>query len=194
MYKAFGVSALAAMLAFAVTATAQTGAMVVKKAPGAVGAAGTATMTATIVAIDKATRTVVLKGPKGNEVELALGPDVRNFDQMKVGDHVKAKYMQALTLELKKGGGLLVHRTDSEGAVRARKGEMPAGAIEREVTVVADVVGVDAKTQTITLKGPMHTVELAVPDKEQFKHIKKGDQVEATYVEAVALDVSSPKK
>jgi len=42
----------------------------------------------------------------------------------------------------------------------------------------------------VTLKGPQRTVELKVRDPEQFKLIKKGDQVQATYTEAVAIAVT----
>jgi hypothetical protein len=41
----------------------------------------------------------------------------------------------------------------------------------------------------VTLKGPQRTVELKVRDPEQFKLVKKGDQVQATYTEAVAIAV-----
>jgi len=56
------------------------------------------------------------------------------------------------------------------------------------------VIAVNAKTQTVTLKGPKHTVDLKVPDKGQFKLIKVGDQVQAVYTEAVAVSVEPAKK
>ena len=42
----------------------------------------------------------------------------------------------------------------------------------------------------IFIKGPQRTVEFVVKDPEQFKLIAKGDQLEATYVEAVAVAVA----
>jgi hypothetical protein len=45
----------------------------------------------------------------------------------------------------------------------------------------------------ITLKGPQRTVDLRIPDPEQFKRIAKGDQVEAKYTQAVALTVEAAK-
>ena len=61
-----------------------------------------AEMSAQVVGIDKATRTVTLKGPKGDTVDLVAGDEVKNFDQIKLGDFVVARYMEALTLELRK--------------------------------------------------------------------------------------------
>jgi hypothetical protein len=55
--------------------------------------------------------------------------------------------------------------------------------------VVADVVAVDAAKQSVRLRGPQRTVDLKVKDPEQFKLIKVGDQVEATFTEAVAISV-----
>jgi Cu/Ag efflux protein CusF len=61
--------------------------------------------------------------------------------------------------------------------------------------VTANVTAVDAKTQTVTLKGPKRTVDLKVPDPGQFKLIKVGDQIQAVYTEALALAVEpAPKK
>jgi hypothetical protein len=168
---------------------AQTGAAVVGKGPGVVGAAQTLKVTATITAINSATREVTLKGPQGREVTLLAGPEVKNFAQMKVGDQVRAEYVEALTLELKKGGGKAVGVAEQAGAMGAKPGERPAGAAGRQVKIVADVIDVDPSTQTLTLRGAKETVELKVRDPEQFKLVAKGDQVEATYTQALAIAV-----
>jgi len=62
-----------------------------------------------------------------------------------------------------------------------------------------DVVNVDPQTQTVTLRGPERTVDLKVRDPKQFALIAKGDQVEATYAQALAVKVervkgTAPKK
>lgn len=192
MNKLFLVAALS--LALAASATAQTGGAVVGTAPGMAVAAQTAKVTATITAIDKSTRDVTLKGPEGNLMTVTAGPDVKNFDKLKVGDKVDMQYVEALTLELKKGGGLVVGRTEAADKVGAKKGEAPGGAIGRQVTIVADVVAVDPAKQVVTLKGPKQTVNLRIPDPEQFKRIAKGDQVEAKFTQAFAVAVDPAKQ
>ena len=184
--------AIAAAVAWPVAA--QTGTVVAGSAPGKAGVAKTVNVTATITAIDKATRDVTLRGPNGNELTITAGPDLRNFDKLKVGDQVDANYVEALTLQLVKGGGQIVARTKQVGAERAKPGAQPAGAVGRQVTIVADVVGLDPSTQTVTLKGPQRTVELVVRDPEQFKRVAKGDQVEATYTQALAITVEPATK
>jgi Cu/Ag efflux protein CusF len=177
----------------AVPAYAQTGGAMVGTGPGVAAAAQTVKVTATITAIDKATRDVTLKGPEGNLVTVTAGPDVKNFDKLKVGDQVDMQYIEALTLELKKGGGLVVGRTEKADAASAKKGEAPGAAMGRQVTIVADVTAVDPAKQIVTLKGPNRTVNLRIPDPEQFKRVAVGDQVEAKYTQAVAVAVD-PKK
>jgi hypothetical protein len=185
---------LAIAVAVAGPVTAQTGAVVAGSAPGKAGVAQTVKLTATITAIDKATRDVTLKGPEGNEVTVTVGPDVKNFANMKVGDQVDAQYAEAVTLELKKGGGQKVERTEQTAVKGAKPGEQPAGVVGRQVTIVADVIAVDPAKQTVTLRGPKRTVILPVSDPEQFKRIAKGDQVEATYTQAFAIAVEPAAK
>ncbi|MOA60085.1 hypothetical protein D3C78_1848790 [compost metagenome] len=63
--------------------------------------------------------------------------------------------------------------------------------VGREVTVTADVVAVNAKTGMVTLKGPKgKTVDVHVEDPEQLKAVRRGDQVQAVYTEALAISVT----
>jgi len=188
------VTAIVFASAVASPAVAQTGGVVAETAPGKAGVAQTVKITATITAIDKATRDVTLKGPQGNEVTVTAGPDVKNFDKMNVGDQVNAQYVEALTLELKKGGGMTVARSDQGGVLEAKPGQKPGGVAGRQVTIVADVVDVNPAKQSITLRGPKRTVEVVVPDPAQFKLVAKGDQVEATYTQALAILVEPAAK
>jgi hypothetical protein len=192
MHRAALAAAVAAALALPVYAQS-TGA-VVEREPGKVSAAQTVKATATITAIDKATRDITLKGKEGNEVTLTAGPEVKNFDKLKVGDQVTAQYAEALTIELKKGGKQVVGYTEKAGAAGAKPGERPAGVAGRKVTIIADVIAVDTAKKTITAKGAQKTVELPVRDPEQLKLIAKGDQLEVTFVQALAISVEPVKK
>jgi hypothetical protein len=193
----FAVTLIAAALSATVLAQqpAPVAGVAVASEPGKAAVVSAVEISAQVVAIDKATRTLTLKGPKGNVVDIVAGDQVKNFDQIKLGDLVVARYAQALTLELRKtrsaGGEAVV----KEEAAKAKAGDKPAVAGARSVTLLADVVGVDPKASTITLKGPKgNEVTLDVRNPEQFKVVKKGDQVEVTYTEALALSVeASPR-
>jgi hypothetical protein len=186
---------LAGIVGFAIvtSAAAQTGVTVAGKGPGVVAGANIVEVAATIKAINHKTREVTLVGPEGRELVVTAGPEVKNFAKMKVGDHVTAQYTEALTLELHKGSTAAVGRTEQAGAMGAKPGEQPAGAVGRKVTITAEVMAVDPDQHTVTLRGPKRTVVLPVQDPEQLKLIAKGDRVQATYVEAVAIAVTPAK-
>jgi hypothetical protein len=193
----FAISLIAAALS--ATAFAQTPApaagVAVASEPGKAALVSAVEISAQVVAIDKTTRTVTLKGPKGNVVDIVAGEQVKNFDQIKVGDLVVARYAQALTLELRKTRAASGEAVVKEEAAKSKAGERPAVAGARSVTLLADVVAVDPKASTITLKGPKgNEVTLDVRNPEQFKVVKKGDQVEVTYTEALALSVELAPK
>jgi len=194
-YKPFliGAFAVVGVVFTSSAATAQSGTAVMGAGPGTAAMAQTINVTATITAIDKAKREVTLKGPQGNLFDVTAGPEVKNFDNLKVGDQVDMRYAEAVTMELKKGGGMIVSRTEQKGGAGAKPGATPAGVMGREVTIVADVVAVDPAKQMITLKGPVHSIDLRIDDPEQFKRIAKGDQVEAKFTQALAVSVE-PKK
>jgi hypothetical protein len=163
-------------------------------APGRGEATRTVRVSATVTAIDKATRTITLKGADGKTFPLVAGPEVRNFDQIQVGSEVVVSYLQALAIELKKGGGAKVERVDSSTSARAEPGAQPAGMAARRTTATGDVIALDAATQTATVRGPNRTIDLHVPDKKQFQLIAVGDQIQVTYTEALAVSVEPASK
>ena len=159
----------------------------IASAPGRGEAVRTIRISATVTAIDKATRTLTLKGGDGKTFPLVAGPDVRNFDQIQVGSEVVVGYLEALAIELKKGGGAKVERVDSAAGGRAEAGAQPGAVAARKVTATGDVIALDAATQTATLRGPNRTVTLRVPDPKQFQMIAVGDLVQITYTDAVGV-------
>jgi len=145
-----------------------------------------------VKSISKANRSVIVSGPQGKAVLFNLGDDVRNIEQIRVGDLVTLTYAQALALELHKvANNGIRERVESEQSVRTPLGDKPAGAIQKTVRIVANVVAINPKAQTVTLRGAKRTVELAVNDPAMLKEIQVGNQVEATYVEAVVLEVTA---
>jgi len=174
---------------FAQTEPPATPQVTTRSEPGKVVVTGTIKTVSTIVGIEPGTRTVWLKSPKGKVVQVVVGEEARNFDQLKVGDVVTAEYSQALTVTLKKTNTPLT-ANETHTVERAAPGEKPGGSAAREVTVIANVTAVNAQTGEVTLKGPQgNSVDVIVQDPAQLKRIKKGDQMEVVYNEAVAISV-----
>jgi Cu/Ag efflux protein CusF len=161
---------------------------------GQAAAASVVRITASVEGVDAANRIVTLKGPRGRVVTLPVAPEVQNLDQVKAGDIVVVRYLEALSLELKKSGAGVRERTEIQTVAGAKPGEHLAAGEVRLLTVVGDVVGVDPKRQIVTLRGPRRTVDVKVRDPNQLRLLKVGDLVEATYTEAVAIAIESAPK
>jgi Cu/Ag efflux protein CusF len=185
----------AVMLMSAASATlAQTTTVAAASAPGQGAVLADERVSATVTAIDQTTRKVTLREADGTLLSFTAGPDVRNLAQVKVGDVVTLSHTIALVLELKKTSGGIRERVESEGGLRAAPGQMPGAIMAREVRVVADVTKIDTKNKTVTLRGPNRSMKLRVDDPKQLAGIKVGDQVEATFVDAVAVTVDRGTK
>ncbi len=156
------------------------------------GAADVTSLTARIEAVDQANRTVTLKGQMGHVVTLKVGPQVKNFAQVKVGDEIVLKYIEALSIKLDKGGerGAAVM---SSGPVTAPPGAKPGVAAEQQTVIVAKVRGKDPLRQEVLLEGPLSRfAEVKVKESNIFNAVNVGDTVKVTYTEAVVVDVFTP--
>ena len=156
--------------------------------------AGTVEETATLLvtSVDPATRIIGLKRANGEPLEVVAGPEVKNLDQIKVGDNVVSRHTLALVMELIKGGNGIRERVESSDSGSAKPREKPEAYSAKKIAFVADVKKVDKKKQVVTLLGATNnTVLLKIRDPEQLKLIKKGDQIEGVYAEAVSISVEA---
>ena len=186
---------LAALPAAAQRKPDMKGGEVVASEPGSAAMVRAAEISAQVVSLDKKTRTLSLKGPKGKVVDVVASDEVKNFDQIKVGDFLVVRFMQSLALDLQKtksgASGLSVNET----AVKAQPGQRPAAGGAREISAIAKVTAVDEKAKTISLQGPRgNVVTLDVKNPNQFKVVKQGDEVLVTYTEAVAVSIEPAQK
>jgi Cu/Ag efflux protein CusF len=157
-------------------------------APGKAGAAAVVTAQGVIEAVDPKTREVKIKLANGETRTIVASDEVRNFDQIKVGDTVRAEYVRSLTLSLKKDGKGTPGQSSSTQTMGAAPGETPAARTGSQVTLLADVLKVNKEANSLTLRGPNgKIVDLAIADPAQLALVKVGDQVEAVYTEALAL-------
>jgi hypothetical protein len=167
----------------------------VETAPGVLKVAEGVQFQGKFKSIDPKTRQVVIVGPNGNEFKTVLGDEVKNFNQIKVGDIVTLTHVEILVADIKKPSKVEIReRVETEKAVRAKLGDKPAAAIERQVAIVADVTAVDEKKGTLTIRGATRTLEIKVKDPKVLKGVKVGTQIEAMVTEIIAIEVTAPKK
>ena len=153
-------------------------------------------LTGTVEAVDLANRVVTIRGSKGRVVDLKVGPEAKNLDQIKVGDGVVAKYYESIAFTLKKPGEAAEGPKAQQTVAAAKPGELPAAVLANQVTVTATVEDISPKKTFVTLKGPDgKSVDVKVMDPKNLEKVKVGDQIEITYTQAfaIALNKAKPK-
>jgi hypothetical protein len=151
-------------------------------------------ISATVVSVDQATRMLGLQGDDGSTASFAVGEEVRNFAQIRVGDKVVVSYYRGIAAELQPKGTPLSKKVDqldmTTGAQPGTKPGAGAGSAVRGTVVIEKA---DTKANTVTFKRPdgsSRTLPVESPEGREFlAKLKKGDQVEVLYIEAVAIEV-----
>ena len=177
-------------LAFAASVSAQAA-----KAPDAVMAGDVVTVTVKIEAVDQANRMVTLKGPEGRVTTMKVGPEVKNFAQVKAGDELVIKHAEAVALELKKGSAGRSAVTTTVPPKTAPAGAKPGMVTAQETVIVANVQSIDTVKNVVVLEGPGgRYLPIKVKNPALIKDVKAGDSVEVRYTEALLVEVVGPKK
>ena len=147
------------------------------------------TTSAKIAAIDKATRTVTLVDSKGAKTDVQCGPEVKRFDELKVGQTVTFTYKEAVATKIVKADPNAPVSTDSQTMMRD-KGPNPGGAVTRIQTKIVTITAIDEAKPSVTVKLPDGSqAVLEVQDKNSLKGLKVGDHVSVTYAQAFVVTV-----
>lgn len=206
MRKKIGVVALGAILAMATQPvfagdspppaekTKAAPAQVEKKPAGEPGAFAVETITikAKVSAVDAAKRLVTLE-MNGKLRSIVCGPEVRNFDQIKVGDLLKITFIDALAVFVQKDGGAAGAK-DVSTVTLAPKGAKPGVLATETVTLKAKVEAVNVKKGILTLIGPDGNKKVIKVAKnvKGLKDLKKGDDIVVKHTEALAVVIEAP--
>jgi len=149
--------------------------------------------TATVESINLPSRLVTLRGEEGGGFTVVVDPSVKNLDQVKVGDKLVVSYYEGLAAEVKKPGEGVEGVETEVSAVKAPPGSKPGGGAGVTMRTTVTIESVDTSFNTVTFKrsdGMSRTVAIQTPEGQKFaRGLKKGDQVEITYTEAVAMEV-----
>ena len=149
------------------------------------------TVTATIEAIDKTNRTVMLKGPKGNLLELTVDPSVTRFDALKVGDTVKTDYYEQVVYELQKPGAVAAPDTVTAGNAKLT-GEKPGGAIVKETVTTVTIMAIDMETPAVTIRtSDGQILSFRARNRKNLEGVKVGDKVQVTQTSALMIAVEA---
>ena len=133
-------------------------------------------LSADVVGIDKDHRIITLKGSKGNVVDIEAGDEVRNFDQIEVGDKVNVTYYESVALYLG-APGTLPEADAAALAGRAQEGDKPAGVVAGVVDISATVKGIDMQNRELKLELPdgSEVTRKVDPSVKAFDKLKVGE-------------------
>ena len=166
------------------------------KGPAPLDLEETEELSAVINHIDRERRLVQLVAPDGGQLTIEAGPEVRNFDQLQVGDTVVATYYAAVAAELRQRGKGDAQAEPPVGAVyaaRSQPGERPGAAAGRTATVSVVIDAVDPSFHTLTFTdaaGLTRVIGVDDPEAQEFiAKLKKGEVVDVTFSEAFAISV-----
>jgi hypothetical protein len=152
------------------------------------------TGSATVTAVNAGERTVTLQRADGSSETVECGPDVRNFDQIKVGDQVTATATEEVAIVLVKGGMPPAAGT-ATAIVRSPAGAKPGGQIVHTIGFVAKVVSVDVDKRDVSLQLPDGTIKIVKVGADiDLKNVNAGDDVGVQLTRAFAISVTTPEK
>jgi Cu/Ag efflux protein CusF len=147
----------------------------------------------TVVSIDKQKRTVVFRGPRGNEVELQVPPEAQNLDQVKKGSVFRIKYAEAIAIAITRGGGA-PSKGDEQNMQLAKKGANPGGTAMRTRHVSGIIEAIDLKGRYVAVRGTERSVSLQVGNDVKLEELKVGDRISIAYTQGLALEMVQQEK
>ena len=149
-------------------------------------------VTAKVTAIDTKNRKMTLLLPEGDKETVKVPPEAVNFDQISVGDLVKATLIEEVVVYLDEEGASIPDGY-AAGVAIAPKGAQPGGIVAETVKVTATVTAIDHTNRTATVRFNDGSVEtFPVRDDIDLSQRKVGEKVVFMVTEMVALSVEKP--
>lgn len=149
-------------------------------------------VTAKVTAIDTKNRKATLLLANGEKETVKVPPEAINFDQVSVGDIVKATLTEEVVVHLDEEG-TSVPDGYAAGVALAPKGAQPGGIVAEAVKVTATVTAIDQTNRTATLRFDDGAIEtFPVRDDIDLSKRKVGEKVIFIVTQRVALSVEKP--
>jgi hypothetical protein len=147
------------------------------------------TSTFEVVAIDAPKRRITLREEGEEPATYEVDKDVRNLEQVKVGDRVTVDQYVGTAITLLPPGEL--RDRDASGIDRSKPGEKPGGVAIRTRTRIERVSSIFPDTKeflTRSAKGKLTTWK--VKDAKALEKFKSGDRLLLTSMSALAINVT----
>jgi hypothetical protein len=150
---------------------------------------------AEVVEVDYRGRTITIKVPDGRLAAIRIGKDVTNLDQVKPGDYLEVTYYEGKQLAILPPGAASPGTTQE--VLQGKSAPVP-GVAGRHIVKTAEILDVDPFKKTVSFRGEdkrVREVALGGTDLEHYlTDLKKGDTVQLSFVEAVAVALKPAKR
>lgn len=147
-------------------------------------------VSAVVEAIDHETREVTVRRADDTTLSFTASEDVRNLDQVSVGDVLQAEYVESLSISVYENEGFEPDAVAAEAIARTQEGEMPGVAAMERTIVTATIEEINLEANTFKLKeadGSINEYTARVPS--NLKRVKVGDLVVIIVTNSVAIVV-----
>ena len=150
------------------------------------------TKTWKVTAVDPANRTVTFTNEAGESRTYELGPGGPKFDQIKVGDTVKATLLEPVAFTIRKSSAPRDASERTTVAV-APKGAGPGVIMAKTKEITGKIASVDTTAQTVTIEGPAGGTEtFKTAPGVKLDQFQTGDDVTLRVTVRLALRVENP--
>ena len=130
-----------------------------------------------VTVVNPETRMLTIRTADGTFEVLNAPPEVQRLDRIRIGNRVSLTKSTTALIELQRGrdaGSMgVVGTTDVQRAPSAR----PAGTITDTLTLYGQIVAVDPRAGTVTVRGANDTRTFELENKQLLGDIKVGDGV-----------------
>jgi hypothetical protein len=152
----------------------------------------TGTGMVTVQSIDAAQRTLLLKREDGELATFKAGPEIRRFNELKVGDQIMSTVTENLTLLLVKGQ-LAPEAAADQAVVRTPEGSNLGGIVMNAINLNARVLAVDYEARRMLLQySPTRTRSVTVRPGVDLTQVSVNDTILVRGTQTISIMVANP--
>jgi hypothetical protein len=136
-------------------------------------------------------REVVLKDQYGSQQTITLGKEVKNFDQIEVGDKVTLTIEREVAIFLGKEGQV-PGMGDAKMTFSAPKGSKPGGLQVKQAFLTLEILKLNADKKEVTVRLPDNSVKTVSTPRVDFASLKVGQNVIVMQKSEQSILVTAP--
>ena len=152
-------------------------------------------LTATVVAVDAARRSLTLQAEDGHIETIEIPAEVKKFEEVSVGDTVDVEVQEGLLFEFQPIGSKHVSPTEEFATARAGRSGLRAAGPGSPVRSTVTVTGVDQRYRIVRFQDPYgNRYQVEAGPNILLEKLARGDKFVATYTTSLAITLDRRPK